>query len=28
VLVETAALLQNRIGVEGLRVFTTDVLPS
>lgn len=27
VLVETFALLQNRIGVEGIRVFVADVLP-
>ncbi len=27
VLVETAALLQNRLGMEGLRIFTADVLP-
>jgi predicted nucleic acid-binding protein len=27
VLVETSALLQNRIGMDGLRTFTTDVLP-
>lgn len=27
VLVETAALLQGRIGIDGLRSFTADVLP-
>jgi predicted nucleic acid-binding protein len=27
VLVETAALLQSRLGVDGLRLFTADVLP-
>jgi predicted nucleic acid-binding protein len=27
VLVETSALLQNRIGMDGLRAFTADILP-
>lgn len=27
VLVETSALLQRRIGMDGLRTFTTDILP-
>lgn len=27
ILVETIALLQNRIGMEGVRVFTADILP-
>ena len=27
VLVETSALLQNRLGMDGLRTFTADILP-